>query len=402
MTGGSLVYEIGKYGSCAVLFLAMTLRGFGYALLPLTYFAVLTFSVPLTIAGQSPERARQLISADLSGPFSLMMAVCFFMQLTLQKQHYHRWLLAIIVPLPGILTLAWHSILTASSLTFHTDSNFVTSGGFGPNQVSAILGLGALLAFFVSQDCESRVAKWTLLGAIPVLVGQSMLTFSRTGFYLALASGTVAAAYLLKQRGQRVTVLFATSLAVMLTWFVILPRLDTFTGGNLSARFQDTDLSGRESLFWQEVEIWLTHPLVGVGPGMSASFHVDYLTRSHTEFSRLLAEHGMLGILAIVLLLVMARRAWKRSRGIWHRARVASFITWVILFMCASGMRLVVPAFLLGLALARRDLDSDELEVEDLELDLIEAPDPEPPSLTAGGGGTGKWDADARGVEVLP
>jgi O-antigen ligase len=193
-----------------------------------------------------------------------------------------------------------------------------------------------------------------------MFLAQSMLTFSRTGFYLALVSALVSAAFFIRQKGQRLTLLLAGAVAFAAVSYVIFPKLDAFTGGKLATRFQETDLTGREQIFWQEIETFQQHPFFGVGPGRSAYARITHSTRSHTEFSRLLAEHGMFGLVAFLLLLVMIRRALRQTPENRHRARVASFTAWAVLFMCVSGMRLVVPAFLFGLALAPCETDEEE------------------------------------------
>lgn len=364
MTNSSLVYEFGKYGTCVILLVTMIRREMRFQLLPRAYFALLMISIPVTLSAISLARARQVLSADLSGPFAIMISACFFSQLTLRKEHYHRWFLITLAPLSGIITLSWHSMLTAASLTFHGDSNFVASGGFGPNQVSAILGLGAVLAFFAAQGTQSRAAKLIFILAIAVFLAQSMLTFSRTGLYLAVVSMFVASSYLLRHRGHRLAILSAGGVAFVLIWSFLLPRLDAFTEGNLSARLRDTNMSGREHLFWQEVELWLKHPILGVGPGMSGASHVGDLagTRSHTEFSRLLAEHGLFGMMSLVILILMMRRAVKSAEGPWHRAHVAASMTWILGFMCVSGIRLVAPAFMFGMGLAKKLPESQQQE----------------------------------------
>ena len=51
---------------------------------------------------------------------------------------------------PLIATLVYMFLYTPSikAVVTSTESNFQTSGGFGPNQVSTILGLGMFLFFF--------------------------------------------------------------------------------------------------------------------------------------------------------------------------------------------------------------------------------------------------------------
>src|SRR5205085_12507641 len=90
------------------------------------------------------------LSFNLSVPLALMVSVWFFSHLKVTPQQLHRILLALICPIIGIAVIALKGIVTAKDLVFINDSNFATSGGYGPNQVSAILGLGPIAALFWS------------------------------------------------------------------------------------------------------------------------------------------------------------------------------------------------------------------------------------------------------------
>jgi hypothetical protein len=59
------------------------------------------------------------------------------------------------------------------------------------------------------------------------------------------------------------------------------------------------------------------------------------------------------GLVALVLLLWMAWTALRQAQTPGAKAIVATAIGWSFLFMATSGMRLVAPSFLFGLAFAR-------------------------------------------------
>jgi uncharacterized membrane protein YGL010W len=71
---------------------------------------------------------------------------------------------------------------------------------------------------------------------------------------------------------------------------------------------------------------------------------------SHTEFSRLLAEHGLFGLGALLLLALMTAQRFRQAQTPVSRAMVLSMMGWSLLFMAHSAMRLAAPAFLFGLA----------------------------------------------------
>src|SRR5690606_39544238 len=78
-----------------------------------------------------------------------------------------------------------------------TSSNFAMSGGFGPNQVSTILGLGMFI--FVARcfyDSPTKLMMWINLGVAMIIGYRGLVTFSLGGMITAvlillwLAAGT--------------------------------------------------------------------------------------------------------------------------------------------------------------------------------------------------------------------
>jgi hypothetical protein len=259
-------------------------------------------------------------------------------------------------PIVGVAFLAFVGLAT-SRVEFGTSSNFAASAGYGPNQTSAMLSLGALLAIFVHL-CEKKSNLLRAGFAILTiwLLAQAALTFSRTGLYLFGASLSLAAVFLVQWKGRgRRFLLFAIVLTT--TALAALPILDAFTGGQLMERFKDKGLTGRERIAEEELELWAEKPILGQGVGMATYYRGlrtgGHVPPAHTEYTRLLAEHGLLGAGALAILLVLTGQAFVRAQGPWAKAVVAAFCLWCLLFMFVSAMRLAAPAFLLGLVHAQ-------------------------------------------------
>jgi len=315
------------------------------------FFLLLLPSIVLTIK-DDPANLRQQISAYLSGPFALLICAWFFSHLKLTRKQLRHMFLALIGPLIGVATVTLFGTLTRSDISFSAASNVATSGGFGPNQVSAALGLGVLLAlFFVLDDGVTRNFKVLMFGVMMFLAVQSALTFSRGGLYNATGAAVLGSLYLIKDTRARVKFLFVAALCFVIANYVLLPYLDSFTGGTLSARFQSIDLTNRGDIAQSDLQLWLDHPVLGVGPGEAASYR-ESGAAPHTEFSRLLAEHGLFGFAAILLMLTAGARNLKRTRTAKNKAAVVSVMSWSVLFMLNAAMRLVAPSFMFGLAFA--------------------------------------------------
>jgi hypothetical protein len=90
-----------------------------------------------------------------------------------------------------------------------------------------------------------------------------------------------------------------------------------------------------------DIKIWKEHFVLGVGPGIGKWLRDKTGTAAHTEYSRLLSEHGLCGIGAMVILFLMLARQARQSAPGGHRALVVSLIAWALLFMTSDDMRLV-------------------------------------------------------------
>jgi hypothetical protein len=256
----------------------------------------------------------------------------------------------------AIAAIASRATLTADFIEFTAESNIVTSGGYGPNQVSSVLALGAFLGLFLLWQSAADLKTRLLVGvAVGVFATQSALTFSRGGLINAAGAAVVAAFYLIRARGVRARVLQIGPVLFVAAAYLVLPRLDEFTGGQLSARYEETTTSHRWELLQADLRVWMENPIFGSGPGLAkpARLVSTEPAAAHTEFSRLLAEHGIFGLGALGLLVLMAAERMARARTPIAKGMVASMTGWSFLYMLHSGMRLAAPSVLFGLTFAQ-------------------------------------------------
>ncbi len=356
MTGSEFFWEGAKYGT--VLIFVATLVRAGHLKPPVpiaSYFALLLPSTALVWLQIGFSQARNVTSFNLSGPLALMVSVWFFSHLRLSWEGITRILFALILPVVGVLTLSFFGIVTSEDLTFGEGSNFATSGGFGPNQVSAVLGLAALAAFVLVLDhARPLLFRAVMLGLLLAFAAQSALTFSRTGVVALVASIGIGCVFLFQNRRARITLAIGLPVLILASMFVVAPRLESMTGGAIGDRFSDTSPTGRDQLARADWLIFLDHPVLGVGPGQAKALRsiAGRVGLSHTEYTRLIAEHGILGLIALCLLIGTAVARFRAATGSRERAIVAMLYSWSALFMLVSGMRLVAPAFAFGLASA--------------------------------------------------
>ncbi|MFN7926771.1 MAG: O-antigen ligase family protein [Blastocatellia bacterium] len=370
MTGAVVPWEFGKYGTAALFIISMArnsrLQG---PMLPFLYFVLLLPSSALTLLAEPLGEARQQISFNLSGPFALMVCALFFSHLRLDAERLQWLRLAFVAPILSIAVIAVNSMLSNPELVFTGESNNATSGGYGPNQVSAALGLGAMLILFFLLEAQASVfIRVALFLTMLVLAGQSAMTFSRGGLYNAVGGIVVGFLFLARNVQAMMRIVLVAALLVGTATLYIIPQLDDFTGGALTRRFESTDPTNRDHIVSADLQIWGEHPLLGVGPGQGPNYRklIYYGAVAHTEFSRLFAEHGFLGFLSLVLLFVTGLQAVLLSPGSQAKAAKASLLTWSVLYMLNAAMRLAAPSFLFGLTFAEFDLgEEDRAEAED-------------------------------------
>ncbi len=347
-------WEFGKY-TVALFLIAAIFKHYRAQLpekWPLVYFVLLLPSILLL-----PGFDRQAISFNLSGPLVLAVAVIFFGGVRFSLGQLKKLLAALIAPVISLAAISLYSSLTAGLISFDLAySEKITSAGIGPNQVSSILGLGAFAAFlYAVLETRSRQVRWIMIGLTIWLLAQSALTFSRGGFWTALGAMLVAGWYFFWERRSRFIFLSTISLIFLLGYFIVFPQLDALTSNTLSARFSDFELTGRGEIMLADWLTFLDNPVLGVGPDQSTAFHAltFRVSRAHTEYTRMLAEHGLFGLVSLLILLGAVLARVFKTASAQQKALVISFTAWALVFMFHAAMRLSAPSFLFGVAAAR-------------------------------------------------
>ena len=359
MTGATLYWEFAKYAVSLILLVAAWRLGRGrYAALPLVYFALLLPGALITIEKNPLGVALNDLSFNLSGPLAITASVLFFSRIRFSLAQFRRLLLVGAAPITGASVVVWRGLARSANLTFG-GSNVTLSGGFAPNQVSSILGLGVLLiALFLLSGRTGIPAGAALIAVLLVFATQSAMTFSRGGLYLAGASLAVAAVSLARERAVRRRLVLGAALVAAVAGFVIVPRLLSFTGGAIASRFAETSTTGRAEIVEADIDTWLNAPVFGVGPGRAKQNRGRFFRpeASHTEFTRLLAEHGLFGLAAAGCLAALAFTALRVPSPRVSWALRAALLAWGVLFMSIDGVRLVAPCLAFGLALVTLDV----------------------------------------------
>lgn len=352
MTDAAIFWESGKYAIMVLFFLALIKyqRLFQVVKWPVIFFVLLLPSVALL-----PTFDREIIAFNLSGPLSLAIATMYFSTVTLNQIQVKRLLLALFIPIIMVAFLATYSTFTAGEISFGRSSLAVTAGGYGPNQVSSILGLGALAGLlYVFIERRYRLLRLLLITGSLWMLAQAALTFSRGGMLTMIATLLIASLFILRESRSRITFIGGAVLLILIWSYLIFPGLNNFTGGALVNRITDLNLTGRDKIIQADLLAFRENPFAGVGIGQSPEYHALLFRRSaaHTEFTRWLAEHGLFGLLALVIFSIVVLRRLLIKQPPLTKALIFSFTLWSLLFMSHAAMRLAAPSFAFGLAAA--------------------------------------------------
>ncbi|MBX2992599.1 MAG: O-antigen ligase family protein, partial [Bacteroidetes bacterium] len=332
--------------------------------LPLLYILLLVLSVPLTLEGLGfSQSALSGLSFNLSGPLCLAIAALFFRQYLLEEDEIRTLLWMLAIPAIGVATIALNSVLT-TDIYYGLGSNLASSGGYGPNQVSSILGLGALSCFLLAVLSREKHIVIVVLALTLWFLSQATLTLSRGGLFASVLCMVIVGMHLLRDAKKRRIFVGAAGVLLFVGGYYIVPELDSYTYGAVDKRLQDVSTTHRADIVALDLEVWAENPWVGAGPGMSAGLRAkkDWTgmrIAAHTEFSRLLSEHGIAGLVALFILFLMAWRAYSRCASIQQQALVAGFLAWSLAEMTHSAMRLGAVPFLFGLAMVQMRLSQE-------------------------------------------
>jgi len=363
MSDAPIFHEYAKYASSLIFIIGiLRKRNFKISGLAIMYFALMVPSILLVVTQYEFPIVRDLLSFNLSGPLALMISVIFFINCRFTPRQLNRILFAGILPIVSIATISLYLIVTNSGITYDVHSAYARSGDYAPNQVSAILGLGALLIYIILVKTE-KIAKNLQIVLLFILLwfaAQSSLTYSRTGLISTAASIIVVTLFLFFDRSGRKKAISILFPLIIIGSMIILPNLIDLTSGTIVERFTNLDPTGRETIAQGDLLLWRDNFLFGVGPGVSSRIRpLGVTAASHTEFTRVLADHGLLGLLSNIVFLIMVFYALKNAQGIMYKGLATCFIVWSIILMSTNGMRLFAPSYFIGLIFAFRYIQSE-------------------------------------------
>lgn len=253
-------------------------------------------------------------------------------------------------------------------ISFSLKANFDTTAGHSSNQVSTVLGLGMFLSFYGIfkrlNFSGNRIFDFLIFFGFAF---QGLLSFSRGGMLV----GVVGILMLLfisesnnseKNRNTSITV----GLIALIALYGTFEIANNITGGNLLLRYQgetvgtlsgtkevtfDRFVTGRAGIFEKDINLWAQYPITGVGAGASRFLRDKEAigVSAHVEFSRLLADHGLPGLVyALFFFIRIPLLVFKNNEKDTQRIVILALITISVLSTFHAAMRtFVTPLFMI-------------------------------------------------------
>lgn len=383
MAGAPFSWELGKYVSILLLITGLIISKRRYIAWHFVFLLLLLIPAVFLAENTDFGSLRSMILFNGSGPLSLVFAGLYFYKRPVYETDYFQQLRFAILPaftiVAGLTVKASIADLEFTSL----QSSAEAAGGFGPNQVSTILGWFILLVMLFKINARNITPyawmDWLLLF---YLVLRALITFSRGGVFgsvLALMGAIVVLYYSYGFFRVKVKRAFPYVILGIIFFAGIFLYANSLTNNYLLYRYQGKGtvevltgestgdksmLTGRDQLLKADFHTFLEYPLLGVGFGMGEarrSMYYGEKAASHTEYTRFLSEHGSLGLIFMLVgMVIIPFLFFFRAQHPVTRCFFIAFYLLSMFTMFHAAMRLALPGVIFGAAFMRILQDKSE------------------------------------------
>lgn len=364
MTKSTIAYEAGKYVVILFVLLGLFLSGTSRKSWP--YLIYLLLFIPgilyASITLGYDVDFKKAIFFNLAGPFCLGMAALYCMNRKVNYKQLGAIFLHLLLPVIAMAVyLLFYTPDTREALN-GTASNFATSGGFGPNQVSTALGIGIFgLVIRLIGYSKNKIVLLVNIVLLALLSYRAIVTFSRGGVITAVLVSFMFIFFYFKksnvQSKSRISIYFLILLVIgVFSWTLSFSRTEGLIGNryankDAAGRIKEDATTGRGILIETELNAFIDNPVLGVGVGKAKEYRKEttgLVIASHNEVSRTLSEHGIFGLLAMGILLIYPffYRLFNRKNIFFYSTLGFWFLT-----INHSSMRIAAPAFIYALCL---------------------------------------------------
>ncbi|MEK8180213.1 O-antigen ligase family protein [Flavobacterium buctense] len=371
MTGGNILYEFSKYSIMIFMVLGMYYSGFSKNAIPFWIYLILLLPgiIVATETLNLKSDLRNALSFNISGPACLGISAIYAYNRKIKFSQLNTILLSMGLPILATTVYLIFYTPELKTILVSTGSNIETSGGFGPNQVATVLGLG-MFVFFSRLILESKSKLIFVINLIILfnISYRGLVTFSRGGMITGLFMILILIFFLYvntRNEGKYRLNLFLLFfvLGFAFTWIYTSNQ----TGGLIDKRYANQDATGRvkESQFTGREEIWdneiasfKDHPVFGIGVGKGLEVREQetggLIIASHNELTRTISEHGTLGIIALMIVFTTPMFLYLDNK---QNIYIFCFLVFWILTINHAAMRIAAPAFVYSFSLLKVYMD---------------------------------------------
>lgn len=363
-TSPFIPYELGKY--FLVLMGILGIVNSGIRSRKGLWMALLV--TPAVFYDFSGQRVFFDIVNSYFAPFAIGLGVAFAYRLKVTS-----------VQLNQILKFVWWGCLSSlvftfiktpdfEDITFSLKAQFETTAGHSSNQVSSILGLGMFLSFYSAfkrlNFAGNQMFDLVILGGFAF---QGLLSFSRGGMVVG-AIGILILLFIPEHEKYKNKVVWDyksifIGIIACIALYGVFEVANAVTGGNLLLRYQgqtegtllgskevtaDLFVTGRLGIFEKDIQLWKDNIFTGVGCGVSKNLREEGKSvAAHIELSRLLAEHGLLGLLYAMLFFGLPYYLFERNNNSNHKIVLLTLLVIAILTTFHAAMRTFITPLLI-------------------------------------------------------
>lgn len=368
MTKAFVFYETGKYA--IILFSVLGIFYLGFKKNAFPYVLYLLLLLPGVLVSYDSisydTNFRTAVLFNLSGPLCLSLVSVYIFGRTITLKQFLKVLDYIVYPLISMTIYIVIYSPDIREVITNTASNSAVSGGYGPNQVATVLGLGVfILLSRLIIPYKNVLVQMAMMFFLALMGYRALLTFSRGGVLVAVLMSVVFIIIIyfstsLKNKAKITLKMAGVILVTLAIWTFTIFQ----TGGLIENRYANEDALGREKedittgrvdLLTTEIEAFKKSPLLGVGVGQVKTYFETELgieLPTHNEISRMLSEHGLFGIFALLVLIFAPIITKMNGR---KNIYFYPFLIFWGLTIAHSSMRIAAPAFIYALCLLNID-----------------------------------------------
>ena len=364
MSKGLLFYEFPKYMVFLFLLTGMIVEKKQHNLSPVFIYYILLLLVGISFTNiPFNESIRTNVIFNLSGPILLGLSALYTYKRKITLENLFKMLKYLGLPIISMAVYIYLKAPDAQYINFGGVSSRTASGGYGPNQVATALGIG-MFVFAVYLILKKRISGyfWVDMCILIFISYRALITLSRGGVITAVvAILAFAFFYFLSKNDSIFHFIKFTGLVVAMSIPLFIYTsiksdgmlINRYTNKNQRGVDKEDMSAGRFEIMENEFKGFLENPFFGIGVGSGKFKRIDelgYKVASHNEMSRLIGEHGAIGLLLLFVLMFVPVSNMKRQPFI-SIGLLSSFWFFWFLTINHSAMRLAMPAFMYGLCL---------------------------------------------------